>query len=115
QLDRYHSTYYRYHESALGLVLSVKARGKNSWVPVMQKSDIVNSSSGDMRNYYKSLTDGFDIGTPVSMYDLIQVVSAKRSRYGLPPFTNNILSQCLNEFEKVFVYEEDTYNIDGEE
>jgi|GEM_PF-4951667 len=113
QLDRYHSVYHRYGVDAAELVKVVKARGKNSWSMVVSKSDVVNRSQGELRKYYRALTDGFETHVFTSSHDVVQIVSETRSRFGYEPFTDSITSQCLNEFATIFVFEEETLKDDN--
>jgi hypothetical protein len=113
QQDRYYSISHRYGLDGIELVKVVKGRGKNSWPNAVAKSDIVNRSEGQQRKYYQSLTDSFETHVFVSYHDVVQTVSETRSRLGLDPFTESIISQCINEFATVFVFEEETLRDDN--
>jgi hypothetical protein len=109
QSDRFYSIYHRYQEDGRKLVKVVKARGKNSWLPILHKSETVNNTTGEERKYYRSITGSFEIDVMAPLPDVIQTICEQRSRFGLEPFSDNIPGQCLNEIGKIFVFEEDTY------
>ena len=96
----------RYKDKAVELVKMLSRGGKNCYESVMTKSDNVNDSTGQIRDYYRALTDAIGLGESLSSASVAIKVCELRARYSLPRFSGNIQKQCIEELYKVFVVRE---------
>lgn len=114
QLDRYYAIEHRYgHEASLEILSHIKARGKNCWAAFVKKSTEVHNADDDELNYFKALSDAFELHTDYDRHAITEVVCELRARFKLSPFTDNITGNCIGEFHKVFFVEEEMVDNEG--
>jgi hypothetical protein len=105
-IGRYHAQFPRYKEKTLDL-LALVSRGKtNGYAAIETKSDAVNSSTGDERNYLRTITGAFTIKVGVDANGIVKSICDARARYGYERFKGNVHKQCVEEFYRVFIVRE---------
>lgn len=104
-LGRYHAFQPRYKSQTLNFLKSVKLRGKDGIEIVSEKSDIVNSSTGNDLKYNRSVTEGFKLGVEYDAGQVSATICSSRSVAGLSRFKGKIIPQCIVELEKLFIVE----------
>jgi hypothetical protein len=105
---RYASLKPRYQGKTLEFLNKITRGRQNGFEPVVAKSDAVNSSTGEERNYNRSLTAGFQLNVKVEPRAISDVVCGVRSKFNYKRFTGNVNRQCIDELRKVFILNEVT-------
>jgi len=99
---RYHAMFPRYRERTLKL-LSLTSKLENSYKAVAAKSDVIHQSTGEERNYIRTLTNAMSLDVPINDNAISKIVCEVRARYGYPRFEGNVAKQCLQELYKLFI------------
>lgn len=106
QLERFYALSHIYGEDAARLVPMLKARGENSYAKVYDKAVSVNRARGVDADYYSSLSGQFEDYLHLTIELIVSIVSEVRAEHDLPPYVTKIKTKSLNDYFKLFVFEE---------
>ncbi len=116
QMERSYYLNATYKDSSADLVRLLDTRGKNSWLMVDRKINLINQSSHDLQHYHDMVSDNFDIGRVYTLPEITSAIAEIRRDLGLPAYFTRLQTNCESDFLNLFLVD-DVYKeckVDGE-